>query len=154
MNKNHIIFKLASILTLLMFFNSCTLMSLKEIPKEEIKDHTKIENVFIVVHKNTKYRLSNPFINGGISGDVELQSSELQGAEKFYQVFIYLSDDFELQGSKIIVPLKSVTKVEVYQLDGIKAVVFTGGVILIVVGLIYAFFNADMKMNSGLNGFY
>lgn len=154
MKKNSIIFKIVSLLTLLMFLNSCTLMSLKEIPKDEIKDQTKIENIFIVIHKNTKYRLSNPFINGGISGDVELQSSELQGAEKFYQVFIYLEDDFELQGSKIIVPLKSVTKVEVYQLDGIKAGVFVGGIILIVVGLIYALFNADMKMNAGLNGFY
>jgi hypothetical protein len=52
------------------------------------------------------------------------------------------------------VPIKSVTKVEVYQLDGIKAIVFAGGVIIIVVGLIYAFFNADTKMNAGLNGFY
>lgn len=151
MKKNSTIFKIVSILTLLMFINSCTLMSLKEIPKEEIKDQTKAENVFIVVHKNTKYRLNNPLINGGISGDVEPQSTELQGSDKFNQVFIYLSDEYELQGSKIIVPLISVTKVEVYQLDGIKAVVFTGGVILIVVGLIYAFFNADIKMNSGLN---
>lgn len=151
MKKNSTIFKIVSILTLLMFVNSCTLMSLKEIPKEEIKDQTKAENIFIIVHKNIKYRLNNPLINGGISGDVEPQSTELQGADKFNQVFIYLSDKYELQGSKIIVPLISVTKVEVYQLDGIKAVVFTGGVILIVVGLIYALFNSDLKMNSGLN---
>ena len=151
MNKNHIIFKISSILTLLLFFNSCTLMSLKEIPKEEIKDKTKAESVFMIVHKNIKYRLNNPLVNGGISGDVELQSSELQGADKFTQVFIYLSDDYELQGSKIIVPFGSVTKVEIYKLDGVKAGVFAGGVIVIVVGLIYAFFNSDMKMNSGLN---
>ncbi|HAQ62757.1 TPA: hypothetical protein DCR49_12340 [Candidatus Delongbacteria bacterium] len=151
MNKKNKTFKIVSILTLLMFLNSCTLMSLKEIPKEEIKDQTKAESVFIIVHKSIKYRLSNPLMNGGISGDIELQSSELQGAEKFNQVFIYLSDDYELQGSKIIVPIGSVTKVEIYKLDGIKAVIFAGGVILIVVGLIYAFFNSDMKMNSGLN---
>jgi|GEM_PF-3152695 len=151
MKKNSTIFKIVSILTLLIFVNSCTLMSLKEIPKEEIKDQTKAENVFIVVHKNIKYRLNNPLINGGISGDVEPQSTELQGADKFNQVFIYLSDDFELQGSKITVPFGSVTKVEIYKLDGIKAGVFTGGVILVVVGLIYALFNSDMEMNSGIN---
>jgi hypothetical protein len=151
MKKNSSISKIFSIVTILMFFNSCTLMSIKEIPKEEIKDQTKIENIFIVVHKSSKYRLNNPLINGGISGDVELQSSELQGADKFNQVFIYLSNDYELQGSKIIVPLRSVTKVEIYKLDGLKAVVFAGGLIIIVVGLIYAFLNADMKMNSGLN---
>jgi len=150
MKKNSIIFKIVSILTLLLFINSCTLMSLKEIPKEEIKDQTKIENIFIIVHKNTKYRLNNPLINGGIFGDIELQDAEPQGAEKFNQVIIYSSDDFELQGSKINVPLKSVTKVEVYKLDGIKALAFTGGLIIVVV-LIYAFLNANMKINSGLD---
>jgi len=151
MKKNSTIFKIVSILTLLMFVNSCTLMSLKEIPKEEIKDQTKAENVFIVVHKNIKYRLNNPLINGGISGDVEPQSTELQGSDKFNQVFIYLSEEYELQGSKINAPLQAVTKVEIYQLDGKKIVIFAGGVIIIVVGLIYALFNSDMEMNSGID---
>jgi len=154
MNELRIRYKIISILTILMFLNSCTLMSIKEIPKEEIKDQTKIENIFIVVHNNTKYRLNNPLINGGISGDVELQSSELQGADKFNQVFIYLSNDYELQGSKIIVPFRTVTKVEIYKLDGIKAGVFSGGVILIVVGLIYGISNMDFNMTSGPNSFY
>jgi hypothetical protein len=129
-------------------------MSLKEIPKETIKDQTEIGNVFVIVHKNTKYRLNNHLIDRRISGELDPQSFEPEGANKFYQVFIYIADDYEIQGRDINVSFEHVDKVELYKVDGVKTAVFIGGAVLIVIGLIYALFSSDMEMNSGLNSWY
>jgi hypothetical protein len=129
-------------------------MTLKEIPKDQIKDHTKTESVFIIVYQNAKYRLNGVSINKNISGDVQEQAEEPEGTEKFYQVFIYVKNDYELHGTTLNLPFEYVEKVEIYKLNGTKAAVFIGGTALIAVALIYAIFNTDMIMNSGLNGFY
>ena len=154
MKRNSRKFKIVSILTLFLFINSCTLMSLHEIPKEKIKDKTGDEYIYIVIHKSVKYRLNNTEINKGISGNIDYQRSEIEGVDKFNQVLIYLNNEFELQGANINIALENIQKIEVYRLDGKKTVIFIGGFILIVVGLIYVFFNSDMKMNTGSNNWY
>ena len=124
MRKKTLFFKTVSIVTLILFFNACTVQALKEVPKERAAE-AKHDNI-VVIHQGEFIAMLDKavFSDGNISGYVKYYEKSKDTDLLLKELHLYFDIETDIKydlKEKVFLPVDKVVKVEVYEHDAVKA---------------------------------
>lgn len=124
MREKTLFFKTVSIFTLFLFFNSCTVQALKEVPKERASE-VKNDNI-VVIHQGEFIAVLDKAVlaDGEISGYVKYYEKSKDTDLLLKELHLYFDIETDIKydlKKKVFLPVDKIVKVEVYEHDSVKA---------------------------------
>ena len=127
MRTKSLIFKFISLVTLICFLYACSIHSLREVPKENISNHTG-KNVLLIHKDSLVFEIRQPqIINDSLKGSISLYSKP-SGKKNYNEFHIYLSTSYEMQierSEMFSIPISEIAKLEIYKISPGKILGFT-----------------------------
>ena len=136
-------YKIISMIMLFMFIHSCAVHSLKEIPKEKIKE-VKQDKVIVLHYGDFKAVLDNVLMSDGkISGYIEYYKQKEKYQENYKELHLYLDDSTELSFSlkePVSIELNNVIKTELFEYDQSSTRLSkVGGFTIFMIGIVFIY---------------